>query len=88
MTMLEIRWQILYGSYPYCYIPRPKLINFGTLVPETNPFEQHYLIYLSQGGGGGGGGGGTLIFSHIRRLGPFFGVQNSEFQYFFGFSEK
>ena len=36
------------------------------------------------------GGGGTLIFSHIRtcRLGPFFGVQNSEFQYFFGFSEK
>ena len=36
----------------------------------------------------GGGGGGTLIFSHIRRLGPFFWVQNPEFQYFFGFSEK
>ena len=36
----------------------------------------------------GGGGGGTQIFSHIRRLGPFFWVQNSEFQYFFGFSEK
>ena len=35
-----------------------------------------------------GGGGGTGIFSHIRRLGPFFWVQNSEFQYFFGFSEK
>ena len=33
----------------------------------------------------GGGGGGTLIFSHILRLGPFFGVQNSEFQYFLGF---
>ena len=32
--------------------------------------------------------GGTLIFSHIRRLGPFFWVQNSKFQYFFGFSEK
>ena len=32
--------------------------------------------------------GGTLIFSHIRRLGPFVWVQNSEFQYFFGFSEK
>ena len=32
--------------------------------------------------------GGTLIFSLIRRLGPFFWVQNSEFQYFFGFSEK
>ena len=38
--------------------------------------------------------GGTLIFSHfshfhifIRRLGLFFGVQNSEFQYFLGFSE-
>ena len=33
-------------------------------------------------------GGGTLIFSHIRRLGPFFWVHNSEFQYFLGFSEK
>ena len=31
---------------------------------------------------------GTLIFSHIRRLGPFFWVQNSEFQYFLEFSEK
>ena len=29
--------------------------------------------------------GGTLIFSYIRRLGPFFGVQNFEFQYFLGF---
>ena len=27
-------------------------------------------------GGGGGGGGGTLIFSYIRRLRSFFGVQN------------
>ena len=26
-------------------------------------------------GGGGGGGGGTLIFSYIRRLGPFFGFK-------------
>ena len=34
------------------------------------------------------GGGGTLIFSHLRRLGPFFGVQNFAFQYFLGFSEK
>ena len=33
-------------------------------------------------------GGGTLIVSHIRRLGPFFWVQNSEFRYFWGFSEK
>ena len=36
------------------------------------------------GGGGGGGGGGTLISHyHIRRLGPFFWVQNSEFQFVF-----
>ena len=28
------------------------------------------------------GPGGTLIFSHIRRLGPFSRVQNLEFQYF------
>ena len=32
--------------------------------------------------------GGTLIFSYIRRLGSFFGVQNFEFQYFLGFLEK
>ena len=36
----------------------------------------------------GGGGGGTLIFSHIHRLGPFFWVQNSEFQYFWGFQKN
>ena len=29
-------------------------------------------------------GGGTLIFSYIRRLGPFFGVKNFEFRYFLG----
>ena len=32
--------------------------------------------------------GGTLIFSHIRWLGPFFWVQNSEFQYFLGFQKN
>ena len=32
--------------------------------------------------------GGTLIFSHKRRLGSFIWVQNFEFQYFLGFSEK
>ena len=32
--------------------------------------------------------GGSLIFSHKRRLALFFGVQISEFQYFWGFSEK
>ena len=40
------------------------------------------------GGGGGGGGGGIPIFSHIRRLGPFFWVQYSEFQYFWGFQKN
>ena len=47
--------------------------------------------YVDNGGWGPGvgrGGGGTLIFSHIRRLELYFGVQNSEFQYFLGFSEK
>ena len=29
-----------------------------------------------------------MIFSHIRRLGLIFWVQNSEFQYFLEFSEK
>ena len=29
-------------------------------------------------------GGGTPIFSYIRRLGSFFGVQNFEFQYLGG----
>ena len=38
--------------------------------------------------GGGGRGGGTLIFSQIRRLGLFWGVQTSGFQYFFGFFRK
>ena len=36
---------------------------------------------------GGGGGGGAKIFIYIRRLGPFLGVQNLEFQYFWGVSE-
>ena len=33
-------------------------------------------------------GGGTLIFSHIHKLGLFFVVQNSEFQYFWGFPKN
>ena len=36
---------------------------------------------------GGGGRGGGEIFIYIRRLGPFLGVQNLEFQYFRGVSE-
>ena len=35
-----------------------------------------------------GGGGCTLILSYIRRLGPFFGVQNFEFQYFLVFQKN
>ena len=37
---------------------------------------------------GGGGGGGTLIYSCIRRLESFLGVQNFAFQYFWWFSGK
>ena len=33
-------------------------------------------------------GGGTLILSHIRRLGLFWVVQNSEFQYFWVFQKN
>ena len=36
---------------------------------------------------GGGKGGGAEIFIYIRRLGPFLGVQNLEFLYFWGVSE-
>ena len=36
---------------------------------------------------GGGRGEGAEIFIYIRRLGPFWGVQNLEFQYFWGVSE-
>ena len=31
--------------------------------------------------------GGTLIFSYIRRFEPFLGVQNFEFQYFWGLED-
>ena len=37
---------------------------------------------------GGGGGGGTLIFSYIRRLGPFFGVKFLNFNIFWGFQKN
>ena len=36
----------------------------------------------------GGRGGGSLIFSYIRRLRSFFLIQNFDFQYFSGFSDK
>ena len=34
------------------------------------------------------GEGNTLVCLYIRRLGSFFFVQNFEFQYFLGFSQK
>ena len=60
----------------------------GTMGNHNTIYGSLAILVRSPGGGGGGGGGGTLIFAHIRRLGPFFWVQNSEFQYFLGFSEK
>ena len=48
-------------------------------------------IYVCNFQGGGGvrtPRGYSLIFPYIRRLGSFFWVQNFEFQYFGGFSEK
>ena len=33
-------------------------------------------------------GGGALILSYIHTLGPFLGVQNFEFQNFWGFQKK
>ena len=35
-----------------------------------------------------GGGGGTVIFTYIRRLGSFLGVQNFEFRNFWGFQKN
>ena len=45
-------------------------------------------IVLHIGVGWDRGPWGTLIFLYIRRLGSFSWVQNFEFQYFLGFSEK
>ena len=68
----------------------PKLV----LLLNT-PIKEHALpkrldckIYTRQEGSEEPQEGGIPIFSHIRRLGLFFWVQNSEFQYFLGFSEK
>ena len=36
----------------------------------------------------GGGGGGTLIFSNIRRLGPFFWLKILNFNIFLGFQKN
>ena len=37
---------------------------------------------------GGGGGGGTLIFSYIRRHGPFFGFKILNFNIILGFQKN
>ena len=61
-------------------ISSPELLFFGA---GSLFFEGGYIfLYV------GTPGVGTLIFSHIRRLGLFFGVQNSEFQYFWGFQKN
>ena len=49
-------------------------------------FENCEIAVLARGGGGGGGG--TLIFSHIRRLGPFFGFKILNFNIFWGFQKN
>ena len=52
-------------------------------------FKKSYEILLPPPmRGGSTPRGGTLIFSHIPRLWLFFGVQNSEFQYFLGFEKN
>ena len=61
-------------------ISSPELLFFGA---GSLFFEGGYIFLY-----GGTPGGGTLIFSHIRRLGLFFWVQTSEFQYFWGFQKN
>ena len=46
------------------------------------------FVFFTRFPGGGGGGGGTLIFSHIRRLGPFFGFKILNFNIFGGFQKN
>ena len=42
-------------------------------------FQGHQSRFISLNMSEAQGGGGTLIFSYIRRLGSFFGIQNFEF---------
>ena len=46
-----------------------------------------YLWCHSNSPDGGGGGYSDIFYIYVGS-GHFFGVQNSEFQYFWGFSEK
>ena len=49
----------------------------GSILIDSQPFP---CVEHSQGG--------TLIFSYIRRLGPFFWVQNFNFDIFWGFQKN
>ena len=53
-------------------------------------FSNNYNFLFSAYGPGGGGGGDTEIFSYFIHTSArvIFCVQNFEFQYFLGFSEK
>ena len=67
-----------------------KIVNFPFLDGDV-PRSTSYGVYISQFirfARASSPQRGTLIFSYIRRLGPFFWVQNFEFRYFLGFSEK
>ena len=46
------------------------------------------ILYNLSRNGGLGPRGGTLIFSHIRRLGPFFGLKILNFNIFWGFQKN
>ena len=69
-------------------LPLKSLKTIWILVRPLWLFSQTPCIHLGIPRGGGGGRGGTLIFSHIRRLGPFFWVQNSEISIFLGVFRK
>ena len=57
-------------------------MDWGQHISEISSKQLRHLVSFAEGGG-------ILIFSHIRRLGPFFGVHNSlNFNIFLGFSEK
>ena len=64
---------------------KPAYLDLHCFQKEGNNYEKVMHIERSAGVCVVGGGGGTLIFSYIRRFGPFFWVQNFEFQYFFFF---
>ena len=70
------------------YLWRVSLAAKLTCTIICEQFTLAYFTYSKKSAGYPGGYSDILIFSHIRRLGLFFGVQNSEFQYFLGFSEK